>query len=640
MLINYKEELNKEQYEAVTTTDGPLLILAGAGSGKTRTLIYRVAYLIENGASPEEILLLTFTNKAAKEMKERAKNMLDDRCSRITACTYHSFCVKLLRKYYGFVGLSQKFTIIDTGDCCDIISMLKAERNYNKVKGFPPSNVIISIASTVLNKNKSVFQVVSTKYRKYESYINEIIELIKAFGQYKLQNDMVDYDDLLLLTLRLLCNFPVIREKIDNTYKYIMVDEYQDSNALQEQIVFKMRENNRNLAVVGDDFQSIYGFRGSCVENILSFPKKQEGCKTICLTKNYRSNQEIMNLSNDVMKKNATEGFFKEMMGTYYKKVKPHICYVNDSQQEAQYVTNEIMRVHNQGIPFNEICVIIRNSFQSFQLEQLLTSLGVEYEKYGGLKFLEKEHVKDLLAYLRCIINPKDEIAWFRILKLHEGIGDVYARKISALCKDIGYQGLINEEYQKKKFYSELELLYDHMNCLKELDLEDTISAAIDFYYGLNLRNIQNMKTEDEENREALLFANEIKRNELLTLKNISTGYTDIIHFLDDLSLDNQQDNETDDKLIISTIHSAKGLEFDTVFILDCIQEVCPCTTEEDRGTEEDNEELRCFYVAMTRAKNNLYMMVPRIMQKYGQVFEGKLSHYLEDSRIYTTEQA
>lgn len=637
MQINYKEELNDKQYEAVVNTEGPLLILAGAGSGKTRTLIYRVAYLIESGTPPEQILLLTFTNKAAKEMKDRAKEMLDDRCGKITACTYHSFCAKVLRKYYAFVGLSSNFTIIDTGDCCDIVTMLKAEKNYHKIKGFPPSSVIVGVASTVLNKNLSVYQVVTSKYRKYENFISEIIELIKAFGEYKLANDMVDYDDLLLFTLRLLCNYPAIRDRLDNTYKYIMVDEYNDTNYLQEQIVFKMRETNHNLAVVGDDFQSIYGFRGSCVANILSFPQKQENCKMVCLNTNYRSNQEIMDLSNNVMKTSATEGFFKEMLATFIKSHKPRLCSVIDTSHEAQWVVNEIIRLNKSGMEYKDICVLIRNSFQSFQIESLLTSLGIEYDKYGGAKFLEREHVKDLLAYLRCLTNPRDEIAWFRILKLHEGIGDVYARKISALCKDKGTEGLLDSTYESKKFYQELILLKEHVECLKELDLQDTISYAIEFYYELNNRNIHNMKTEDEEVRETLLYENEVKRNELLTLIPMIDGYTNILEFLDDLSLDNKQE-ENSDKLVISTIHSAKGLEFDTVFVLDCIQEVCPSTTEDMRGTEEDNEELRCFYVAITRAKNNLYLMVPQVMTKYGQVFPGKLSHYIKNALPYVKE--
>lgn len=634
MQINYKKELNEEQYEAVTTTEGPLLILAGAGSGKTRTLIYRVAYLIENGTAPEQILLLTFTNKAAKEMKDRAKAMLDDRCAKITACTYHSFCAKILRKYYGFVGLSENFTIISGGDCTDIITMLKAERKYNKIKGFPPSNVIIGALSTMVNKNLSLSYVMHVKYRKYEMFIEEVSELIQAFEEYKLNNNMVDYDDLLIYMLRLLTDYPTVREKMDNAYKYIMVDEYQDTNYLQDKIVFKMRETNHNLTVVGDDFQSIYGFRGSCVKNILSFPDKQENCKVIYLTKNYRSNQEIMDLSNHMMKNNATEGFFKEMAGMFHKGVKPKLCYVNDSNHEAQYVVNEILRLHSKGMEYKDMCVIIRNSFQSFQIEALLTSIDIPYEKYGGLKFLEKEHVKDALAYLRCITNPKDEIAWFRILKLHEGIGDTFARNISAKCKEKGSAALLDKAYEKRKFYSELILLKEHIENLSELELEEMIRYVIDFYFELNERNIRNMRTDDEDMREEMFIKNKAKKEELRTLISLTEGYTNILEFLDDLTLDNKN-NENTDKLVISTIHSAKGLEWDTVFILDCIQEVCPSTTEDMRGTEEDNEELRCFYVAVTRAKNNLYLLVPFIMNKYGQAFQSKLSHYLENVLFY-----
>ncbi len=634
MQINYKKELNMEQYDAVTTTEGPLLILAGAGSGKTRTLIYRVAYLIEQGTTPQQILLLTFTNKAANEMKERARDMLDERCSKITACTYHSFCAKMLRKYYSYAGLSQNFSIISTGDTCDILTMLKAEKNYHKIKGFPPSSVIAGTRSTMLNKEQSLEFVVHSKYRKYKDYITEIAELIEAYNKYKVKNNMVDYDDLLLYMLQLLETFPSIREKLDDTYRYVMVDEYQDTNALQEQIVFKLREKNHNLTVVGDDFQSIYGFRGSCVKNILTFPDKQEECRVVYLTTNYRSNQEIMDLSNNMMKNNATEGYFKEMKGTYHKNRKPKLYHVNDTRHESQFVLNEILKLHESGVAYKDICILIRNSFQSFQIESLLTSMGISYDKYGGLKFLEKEHVKDILAYLRCIVNPKDEIAWFRILKLHEGIGDVFARKIAAECKTDGIQGLTGESFAKKKFSGELKILKKELETIKNLELEDMLEETITFYHGLNDRNIRHMKTNDESAREELLIRNESNFNELKTLIQLADGYTGIVEYLDDLSLDNKNEKETD-RLVISTIHSAKGLEYDTVFILDCVQEVCPGTTESKRGTAEDNEELRCFYVAVTRAKNNLYLLVPHVMTKYGQVFEGKLSHYIENVLEY-----
>jgi len=628
-MINYKNELNSEQYDAVTTTEGPLLILAGAGSGKTRTLIYRVAYLIEQGVSPEQILLLTFTNKAANEMKTRAKEMLDDRCEKITACTYHSFCAKLLRKYYAFAGLSPNFTILDPGDCADVFSMLKAEKDYHKLKGFPPSSVMVTVLSTMINRGVSAYSVLQKKYPKYCHFISEVNELIQAYFAYKKENSVVDYDDLLVLVISMLKKHPDLCSKIEGTYQYIMVDEYQDSNNLQEQIVFLLRQNNRNLAVVGDDAQSIYGFRGSNVQNIISFPEKQESCKSVYLTNNYRSNQEILDLSNRVMETNMTCGFYKEMLGTHHKNELPELIYVDNAQAEAKYILGEIEKAKQESKDLSQICILVRNAFQSFLLESMLTASGFTYEKYGGLKFLDKEHVKDVLAFLRCLVNPMDEIAWYRVLQLHEGIGKVYAREIARECKDRGKDALLDLRYTKKKFYSELCALESLMECIIKLDAAETMKAIIEYYYNLKIRIITNMKTEDEENRELLFADNEENKKELNTLVVMSEGYSNVLEFLDDLSLDNKKENPQE-ALVISTIHSAKGLEFETVYIMDCIQEVCPSTTDAERGTEEDDEELRCFYVAMTRAKEKLVMLVPGCFQKYGQTIGGRLSHFLE----------
>lgn len=630
--INYKNELNPQQYEAVWMTEGPLMILAGAGSGKTRTLIYRVSYLIESGIDPNQILLLTFTNKAANEMKERARQMLDERCSEITACTYHSFCSMMLRKYAKLVGLPSNYTIIDGGDGADIISMCKTELNYGKLKGFPKSPAVLSILSMSINRNWPVARIVKMKFPKYKGYVSQIEELGRAYRRYKLEAGMVDYDDMLVHFLQILRNCPEVNQRISDTYRYIMVDEYQDTNYIQEQIILALRQDNRNLAVVGDDYQSIYGFRGSNVENILTFPQKMPGCQVVRLTQNYRSNQEILNLSNHVMANHATEGYAKELMATHFSQIKPRIVKVENTKEEAFFIFEEIQRQHINGVPYGEMCVLIRNAFQSYQLETILTRENIAFEKYGGIKFLEKAHVKDALAYLRCMVNPKDEIAWYRLLQLHAGIGKTYARNISRQCREIGSEALLSDKYAKRKFHEELTLLYRHIEGLKLHELEGLLNSVISFYFELNKRNIECMDT-DEDNREDLLIENELNREELKTLIILAQSFTDPIKFLDEMSLSPESKKNTkEDTLIISTIHSAKGLEFNTVFIMDCIDEVCPSTTVNDIGTPEDNEELRCFYVAVTRAKENLFLMVPGLMSKYGQYFPGKISHFLEDA--------
>ena len=312
-MIDYKAVLNEQQYEAATTIDGPLLIIAGAGTGKTATLIHRVAYMIENGIPPQSILLLTFTNKAANEMSERAAQILDERCNKITACTYHSFCAKMLRIYGVLVGLRKNFTILSESDVVNTIKLLIAENpeKYKIKSGFSVSE-IAKIFSMSINQDLPLETVIGLKDSNlaFLSYI--YTELFEKYKNYKKENNLVDYDDLLIYFNELLDN-KAVRNQISSSYKYIMVDEYQDTNNLQERIIFKMAQKYENLAVVGDDYQSIYAFRGSNVSNFINFPKKHKNCKVIKLEKNYRSTTEILNLANSVMNRYANFGYPKNM---------------------------------------------------------------------------------------------------------------------------------------------------------------------------------------------------------------------------------------------------------------------------------------------------------------------------------------
>lgn len=635
-MIDYRKELNPEQYQAVINTEGPLLILAGAGSGKTRTLIYRVAYLVEKGIPPEEILLLTFTNKAANEMKKRASSMLDDRCARITACTYHSFCAKMLRRYACLLGYPNHYSIIDTSDMADIISMMRTERNYHKIKGFPKPNLIASVISKAVNTNRTIAGIIAHEYPKYRGYVSKIEELWTAAAEYKKKNGMMDYDDILLNFYYVLKGYPSIADKISQRYSYIMVDEYQDSNYFQEQIIFLLRQKNKNLAVVGDDSQSLYGFRGSQVENIIQFPKRMPGCNTIFLTRNYRSNQEIMDLSNYVMQAHATEGIAKNMIATHHKRAKPQVVFLNNNSQEATYILTAIMDLHKKGIPYHQICVLERGSAQSYQLEGLLNTNHIPFEKYGGIKFLEKSHVKDIICYLRIMVNERDEIAWYRVLQLIDGIGKTYARNLASDLKNSGSEGLLRNRYSKRSFQKDLEVLYKNRHqWIENNDIPDLLKKIIDYYYHLRKETIKNMRT-DEETREEMYAKNESDHKELMILLKMCEGCDELITFLDTLSLEpDRKQEQAEDKLVISTIHSAKGLEFHTVFLMDCVDTVFPSTTIDEAGSKEDNEELRCFYVAITRAKENLFLLVPKAFFCYGRTFFTQKSHFLEGAEKY-----
>ena len=626
-MINY-EKLNKFQYEAVMHDKGPALLLAGAGTGKTRTLIYRVAHLIESGVSPESILLLTFTNKAANEMKERAEKMLKEKCG-ITACTYHSFCVKMLRFYGKMAGISPDFTIISGPDEADIIDIIKSELNFQKLKNMPSASVFASMLSTCVNKRLTLEELLKEqKYWRFRQNERKLLLLREGTKKYKEEHNLFNYDDILLKFDQMLTDYSNIARRIEDTYRYIMVDEYQDTNTLQDSIIRKIRTKNTNLMVVGDDMQSIYKFRGADVQNILSFPKRYTDCKVIYLTENYRSSQEILNLANHVMT-NATEGYQKNLRAQFSSQELPKVYSVNDTKTEAEFVLNRIKAKHAEGIPYNDICVLYRNSFQSYELEVLLNKAGLDFEKYGGIRFLDRAHIKDVLAFLRIYTNPSDELAWFRILQLHIGIGKVYARNISRKCLEYGPEYLIDDCHKRKKYGVHIRKLYDEIQSWEGKEFLEILKSSC-AYYAKTLENtIRNKKVDSESDKEESLQDLERNKEDITILQEMAKDYDSALAFLDATTLDATKSKENEeDKLVLSTIHSIKGLEYDTVILLDCIDEILPSARY--IGSPEDNEDVRCMYVAVTRAKNTLYMMVPKIALKYGKAIPGDLSRYIE----------
>ena len=626
-MINY-EKLNKFQYEAVMHDIGPALLLAGAGTGKTRTLIYRVAHLIESGVSPESILLLTFTNKAANEMKERAEKMLKEKCG-ITACTYHSFCVKMLRFYGKMAGISPDFTIISGPDEADIIDIIKSELNFQKLKNMPSASVFASMLSTCVNKRLTLEELLKEqKYWRFRQNERKLLLLREETKKYKEEHNLFNYDDILLKFDQMLTDYSNIARRIEDTYRYIMVDEYQDTNTLQDSIIRKIRTKNTNLMVVGDDMQSIYKFRGADVQNILSFPKRYTDCKVIYLTENYRSSQEILNLANHVMT-NATEGYQKNLRAQFSSQELPKVYSVNDTKTEAEFVLNRIKAKHAEGIPYNDICVLYRNSFQSYELEVLLNKAGLDFEKYGGIRFLDRAHIKDVLAFLRIYTNPSDELAWFRILQLHIGIGKVYARNISRKCLEYGPEYLIDDCHKRKKYGVHIRKLYDEIQSWEGKEFLEILKSSCAYYVKTLKNTIRNKKVDSESDREESLQDLERNKEDITILQEMAKDYDSALAFLDATTLDaTKSKGNEEDKLVLSTIHSVKGLEYDTVILLDCIDEILPSARY--IGSPEDNEDVRCMYVAVTRAKNTLYMIVPKIALKYGKAIPGDLSRYIE----------
>ena len=627
-MLDYKS-LNKAQYEAVMHDKGPALLLAGAGTGKTRTLIYRVAHLIESGVSPESILLLTFTNKAAREMKERTEKILKEKCG-ITACTYHSFCVKMLRFYGKMAGISPDFTIISGPDEADIIDIVKSELNFQKLKNMPSASVFASMLSTCVNKRLTLEELLKEqKYWRFRQNEKKLLLLREKTKKYKDEHNLLNYDDILLKFNQMLMDYSDIARRIEDTYQYIMVDEYQDTNALQDSIIKKIRKKNTNLMVVGDDMQSIYKFRGADVQNILSFPKRYTNCKVIYLTENYRSSQEILNLANHVMT-NATEGYQKNLRAQFSSQELPKVYGVNDTKTEAEFVLNRIKAKHAEGIPYNDICVLYRNSFQSYELEVLLNKAGLDFEKYGGIRFLDRAHIKDILAFLKIYSNPHDQLSWFRILQLHIGVGKVYAKNISEKCLENGPEHLINECHSRRKYGVYLKKLYEEIMSWEDKDFLQILNSCCAYYIAVREETIKNQKVDSESTREESLQDLKKDKEDIEILVNMAKDYESVLDFLDAMTLDAAKSKENaEDKLILSTIHSVKGLEFDTIILLDCVDDILPSTMY--IGSPEDNEDVRCMYVAVTRAKNTLYMIVPKIVLKYGKAIPGYLSRYIED---------
>lgn len=631
-MVDYENELNPEQYEAATAIHGPLRILAGAGSGKTRTLTYRTMYMIENGILPENILLLTFTNKAADEMKERICKLVPEG-NRVTACTFHSFCVEILRRYGALLGI-KNFTILAPGDDAEIVKMIRsADKNYKYPKGFPKSSTIASVLSASINTQRSISRIINEDYPKYREFSYKIMSLIDSFNAYRKENNTLNYDDLLVETLRLFNEYPNVVQKLADQYHYIMVDEYQDSNALQEKLLFSFQKYHDNIAIVGDAVQSLYGFRGAEIKNIQDFPNHFENCKEIYLKRNYRSTTPIIEFSNEVTKK-AFQTPPHNLLSVRGDGVMPQVVRSYDTTEEARFIKIKIQEQLNKGVKPNDICVLFRSSRSSNILEGILNQEKIPYVKYGGKKFFELEYVKDILSFFRIYVNQNDEIAWFRCLQQVPLIGETNARRIAADCKILGVKGMLNDKYKKRAFYKDLCILHDFIQKMFFELTPTSIGFLIDFYCDFQKERIQKAKYSNEENREIDFGRVKGQRKNLDSLTKLVEKSKSIQDFLDS-TIDNPvMVDDTDTAVILSTIHSAKGLEFDTVFIMDCVDGLFPSTNEDDAGSPEDEEELRCFYVASTRPRNKLFIMKPEYIERYGRVMKSSVSHFVDNSKV------
>lgn len=607
--VNYEEDLNEAQLEAVKSKDGPILVIAGAGSGKTKTLTYRVARLIEDGIKPENILLLTFTKKAAAEMLSRATIVLDNRCEKVAGGTFHSFANIILRKYSKLLGLKNNFTIMDRADCEDVINHIVGQLFPKKEKRFPKKSTLLDIYSKSINKVTPTKQIIADEFPQFAHCEDKIIEVHKAYVAYKRENSVLDYDDLLLYIKLLLENNDGLRKRLSNEYKYIMVDEYQDTNTLQADVIRLLASEHNNIMAVGDDAQSIYSFRGANYRNILDFPRLFENTKIIKLEQNYRSTQNILKLTNEIISK-AKEKYTKNLFSNIVSPQVPALICAKDTQMEADFICQRILELLDEDISLSDICVLTRNARMSYNLEIELSKRAIPFQKFGGPKFMETAHIKDVVAHLRVILNPDDVISLTRILLLLKGVGASTVNNIMPIIKgdlkpDIKLLPS-NKSKSLTPLFNTLGQLRDYSTTKKP---EEIVSAVINYY-----RPILKDKYDDFSKRE----------KDLDHFEYLSTQYSNLEDFISDLALEPPdasvegmyKKNSDDEALTISTIHSAKGLEWDSVFIIGAVDGRFP-SAYSFNSEEEMDEELRLMYVATTRAKNNLYITYPVDMYDY-----------------------
>jgi DNA helicase-2/ATP-dependent DNA helicase PcrA len=626
--INYSQELNPAQLEAVQSLAGPHLVIAGAGSGKTRVLVYRVAYLVERGISPENILLLTFTRKAAGEMLRRAALLLDARCQRVSGGTFHSFASFLLRKYARAVNLSSSFTILDDADAEDVINLLRTQFGFNKLaKRFPRKKTILEVISKSINKVEVLKDVLFDEYPQFLEWEEDIKKIRQEYKKYKQLKSLLDYDDLLLYCRDLLEDNKEIRGKLSQRYRYIMVDEYQDTNKLQAHIAALLASEHKNIMVVGDDSQSIYSFRGANFRNIMDFPEIFKGTKIITLEENYRSTQPILDLTNEVLAA-AAEKFEKVLFTRKPGQTQPVYVDCRDDHAQSRYVADKILELREQGIGLGEMVVLFRSGWHSNDLEIELASRNIPFVKYGGQKFVEAAHIKDMLAYLRISYNLFDAVSWYRALLLLRGIGPKTAERI--LQEVISNKKGLNVEDAILGKSEDLRQLFELLKKVdgRHLEPERLIEVFLKFYQPL-LRD----KYDDFNKR----------LNDLDSLLRIAARYDSLEYFLTDLALEPPErsiieagfKDKDDTRLCLSTIHSAKGLEWQTVFLIYAAEGHLPSylSLEDEEAIEEER---RLFYVACTRAKENLFILKPHIDRSPRSYLGEGASVFTQPSRFLT----
>lgn len=616
-IVDYDSELNPEQLDAVMAKGGPILVIAGAGSGKTRTVTYRVTRLIESRVDPSRILLVTFTNKASKEMLHRVELLIGTDVKKLWGGTFHHIGNLILRRHADMIGYNRNYSILDREDSKVLLEVCTTDLQIDtKSKRFPKGAVLLDIISFSINTETSIDKTINLKYPFYYELSKEIKRVAKQYVKRKKGLNVMDYDDLLLNLKFLFEENEDIRDKYSNKFLHILVDEYQDTNKIQADIIDLTASHHGNLMVVGDDSQSIYSFRGANFANIIDFPKRYPDTTIYKLETNYRSTDEVLNLANTVIIHNVKQ-FPKKLRAVRGSGVKPGLIALSDVLQQAEFVAERLLELRDEGISLNSIAILYRAHYQSMELQLELTRRGIPYTIRSGLRFFEQAHIKDVTAYLKVIVNPLDEIAWKRILKLLPKIGNITADRIWKYIRE--HNGSL----------SCLET--DKINTLLSKGTITGWKVFVETIKNLNQPEIKSSPTEMiqtvlSDGYEEYLHAkypDYVERIEdIKQIGNYASQYKSTESFLSELSLLGTVESETivfggeeDENVVLSSVHQAKGLEWDVVFIIWLADGYFP-SSRSLKSLEGEEEERRLFYVAVTRAKDELYLCYPIMNEK------------------------
>ncbi|WP_348980885.1 ATP-dependent helicase [Desulfobaculum bizertense] len=624
-MIDFEKELNPAQLEAVQTLDGPVLVIAGAGSGKTRTVVYRMANIVQQGHSPNSILLLTFTKKAAQEMLNRAAMLLGEQgLYGVTGGTFHSFAYAWLRRYADLLGPGTGLTVMDQSDAESIVKDIRTDLKIAKGdRTFPRRSTMLSLISKSRNKERALGDILREEAFHLTKYEEDFERIAKHYEMFKQKHALLDYDDLLFGLERLLTQHPEVLETMRSRYRFIMVDEYQDTNLVQGRLVRLIAGDTGNIMAVGDDAQSIYAFRGANVHNILDFPNQFPGTKIIRLEQNYRSAQPVLDLTNAILEQ-AQLKFRKNLFSERKHGPTPQLIRTMSDRSQANAVVKKVLELEHK-YPLHEIAVLFRAGYHSYPIEVALNKLGIKFQKFGGLKFTEAAHIKDALAYLRLTQNPADIPSWQRLLGYIKGIGPKTVIKIYTAIMTANEKYLVNA----KRKTPELAETLDFLESMRSLGgTPAAMLARVNEFY----EPILEKKYPDDFPR---------RKNGLDQLQRIASQYDDLESFLGDISLDQpeEDDRHKDNTLVLSTVHSSKGLEWSAVLIIDLVQDRFP-SRHAINSAEELEEERRLLYVACTRAKDYLGLFVPSsVYNQYSHVSEPALeSPFLAELPLSTFE--